>query len=138
MNYKNIITIEPNKRGGKLCIRAFQITIEDVLENLAAGMSEDEILQKFPSLNEDDIFACLVYGVDGEKVSRQINNLQFDLMMLRTPQERVAISDKMFTATREAILESLPKNLSEREIKKQLYFRTYGEHLPEEFFSKKN
>jgi len=55
-------------------------------------------------------------------------------MMRKTPQERVAIAGKMFTAAREAILESLPKDLSEKEIKKQLYFRTYGEPLPEDFF----
>ena len=55
MNYKDIITTGPNKRDEKLHIRGLQVTIEDVLENLAAGMSEDEIIKKFPSLNQDTL-----------------------------------------------------------------------------------
>jgi hypothetical protein len=52
MEYKNIITIEPGKRGGKPCIRGMRITVYDVLEYLASGMSEEEILKDFPYLPE--------------------------------------------------------------------------------------
>lgn len=134
MNYKDIITIEPNKRGGKPCIRGTRITIQDVLENLASGMTEDEVLEKFSNLTQDDIIACLVYGADGEKISREIENLQFELLIKKTPQERVVLAGKMFMANRAAILDSLPKNLPEKEVKKQLYYRTYGENLPDDFF----
>lgn len=44
MHYREIITIEPGKRGGKPCIRNMRITVYDVLEKLAEGMSEAEIL----------------------------------------------------------------------------------------------
>lgn len=135
MNYKNIITIEPNERGGQLCIRGMRMTIEDVLENLASGVTEDKLLEEFPHLTRDDIIACMVYGVDGEDVSPKIRRMQNDLAMKKTPNERIEIACKMFTAMREAIIASLPKDLSEKEFKKQLYFRTYGEHLPEDFFT---
>jgi uncharacterized protein (DUF433 family) len=69
MNYKNIITLEPGKRGGKPCIRGMRITVYDVLEYLAAGMSHVEILQDFPYLTEYDILACLSYAADREKLS---------------------------------------------------------------------
>ena len=59
MNYKKIITIEPGKRGGKPCIRGMRITVYDVLEYLASGMTEHEILQDFPYLTKEDILACL-------------------------------------------------------------------------------
>jgi uncharacterized protein (DUF433 family) len=52
MSYQNIITIEPGKRGGKLCIRGMRITAYDVLEYLASGMSQEEVLADFPYLNE--------------------------------------------------------------------------------------
>ena len=70
MDYRNIITIEPGKRGGKPCIRGVRITVYDVLEYLASGMSHQEILNDFPYLTEDDILACLAYAADREK--RQI------------------------------------------------------------------
>lgn len=66
MNYKDIITIEPGKRGGKPCIRGMRITVYDVLEYLASGMSYDEILADFPYLTRDDIFACLSYAANRE------------------------------------------------------------------------
>lgn len=69
MNYKDIITIEPGKIGGKPCIRGMRITVYDVLEYLATGMSHLEILQDFPYLTEEDILACLSYAADREKVS---------------------------------------------------------------------
>jgi uncharacterized protein (DUF433 family) len=68
MSYEGIITIEPGKRGGKPCIRGMRITVYDVLEYLAAGMSYQEILDNFPYLIEDDILACLSYAADREKM----------------------------------------------------------------------
>lgn len=66
MSYKDIITIEPGKRGGKPCIRGMRITVYDVLSYLAAGMSEQEILDDFPYLTKEDILACLSYAADRE------------------------------------------------------------------------
>lgn len=66
-NYKDIITIEPNKRGGKSCIRGMRITVYDVLEYLATGMSEAEILEDFPYLMCEDISASLAFAADREK-----------------------------------------------------------------------
>lgn len=67
MNYSNIITIEPGKRSGKPCIRGMRITVSDVLEYLASGMTETEILKDFPELTLDDIHACLSFAADREK-----------------------------------------------------------------------
>jgi len=67
MSYKQIITIEPGKRGGKPCIRGLRITVYDVLEYLASGMSEDEILRDFPDLTREDIRACLEFAADRER-----------------------------------------------------------------------
>lgn len=67
MNYRDIITIEPGKRGGKPCIRGMRITVYDVLEYLAAGMTQQEVLADFPYLTEEDIRACLSYAADREK-----------------------------------------------------------------------
>jgi uncharacterized protein (DUF433 family) len=66
MKYKEIITIEPGKRGGKPCIRGMRITVYDVLSYLAAGMTEQEILDDFPYLTKEDILACLSYAADRE------------------------------------------------------------------------
>jgi uncharacterized protein (DUF433 family) len=67
MDYRAIITIEPGKRGGKPCIRGLRITVYDVLEYLASGMSEAEILTDFPDLTADDIRACLAFAADRER-----------------------------------------------------------------------
>jgi uncharacterized protein (DUF433 family) len=67
MNYRDFITIEPGKRGGQPCIRGMRITVYDVLDYLASGMSHKEILQDFPYLTNDDILACLAYAADREK-----------------------------------------------------------------------
>jgi len=61
------VTIEPGKRGGKPCIRGLRITVYDVLEYLAAGMSEAEILADFPDLTSDDVRACLAFAADRER-----------------------------------------------------------------------
>lgn len=67
MDYRDIITIEPGKRGGKPCIRGLRITVYEVLEYLASGMSEDEILADFPDLTREDIRACLAFAADRER-----------------------------------------------------------------------
>ena len=69
MDYKNIITIEPGKRGGKPCIRGMRITVYDVLEYLASGMTHQQILKDFPYLTDEDIRACLSYAADRERSS---------------------------------------------------------------------
>ena len=67
MDYSNIITIEPGKRSGKPCIRGMRITVSDVLEYLAGGMTESEILEDFSELTIEDIRACLAFAADREK-----------------------------------------------------------------------
>ena len=66
MNYQNIITIEPSKRGGRPCIRGMRIAVGDVLGWLAAGMTHEEIISDYPELTEEDIRACLAYAADRE------------------------------------------------------------------------
>ena len=66
-DYTEIITVEPGKRSGKPCIRGLRITVYDVLEYLASGMSEDEILTDFPDLTREDIRACLAFAADRER-----------------------------------------------------------------------
>jgi uncharacterized protein (DUF433 family) len=73
MNYKDIITIEPGKRSGKPCIRGMRITVYDVLEYLASGMTIEEILDDFPYLTETNIRACLAYAADREKAQMVIH-----------------------------------------------------------------
>ncbi len=67
MNYRDIITIEPGKRSGKPCIRGLRITVSDVLEYLAGGMSIEEIVSDFPDLTAEDVRACLAFAADREK-----------------------------------------------------------------------
>lgn len=67
MDYSQIITLEPGKRGGKPCIRGLRITVYDVLDYLAGGMSVDDILADFDELTEQDIRACLAFAADRER-----------------------------------------------------------------------
>lgn len=67
MNYRNYITIEPNKRGGKPCVRGLRITVYEVLEYLASEMTEAEILDDFPDLTREDLKACIAYAADRER-----------------------------------------------------------------------
>ena len=67
MDYRHIITIEPGKRSGKPCIRGMRITVGDVLDYLAGGMTVPEILADFPELTEEDIRACLAFAADRER-----------------------------------------------------------------------
>ena len=66
MDYQHIITIEPDKRSGKPCIRGMRITVYDVLDYLASDMSIEEILRDFPDLTHEDIRACLAFAADRE------------------------------------------------------------------------
>jgi uncharacterized protein (DUF433 family) len=61
------ITIEPGKRSGKLCIRELRITVSDVLDYLASGMTEAEILAEFSELTSEDIRACLAFAAERER-----------------------------------------------------------------------
>jgi len=67
MDYSGIITMEAGKRSGKACIRGLRITVYDVLEYMAAGMSHGEILADFPDLTETDLRACLAFAADRER-----------------------------------------------------------------------
>lgn len=67
MDYQQYITIEPDKRGGKPCIRGLRITVDDILDYLAAGMTESEIITDFPDLTVEDIRAALVFAADRER-----------------------------------------------------------------------
>ncbi|MBM2804485.1 MAG: hypothetical protein HW419_2378 [Deltaproteobacteria bacterium] len=67
MDYQKIITIEPDKRSGKPCIRGTRMTVTDVLEYLARGMTQEELLTEFPDLTTDDIRACLAFAADRER-----------------------------------------------------------------------
>ncbi len=66
MKYRNFITIEPKKRGGKPCVRGLRITVYEVLEYLASEMTEAEILDDFPDLTREDLKACIAYAADRE------------------------------------------------------------------------
>ncbi|HCA59315.1 MAG: DUF433 domain-containing protein [Acidobacteria bacterium] len=67
MDYRDIITIEPGKRSGKPCIRGMRITVQDILEYLAGGMTEEEILADFPELTRDDIRASIAFAANRER-----------------------------------------------------------------------
>lgn len=72
-HYKDIITLEPGKRGGQPCIRGLRITVQDMLGWLATGMSHAEILADYPELTEEDILACLAFAADSTKHSAWIS-----------------------------------------------------------------
>jgi uncharacterized protein (DUF433 family) len=67
MNYQDVITIEPGKRGGRPCVRGMRIAVADVLGWLAAGMTPEQILSDYPELTDNDIRACLAYAADRER-----------------------------------------------------------------------
>ena len=72
MDYRDRITIEPAKRSGQPCIRGLRITVSDVLDYLASGMTEEQILSDFPELTSEDVRACLAFAADRE---RRMTNL---------------------------------------------------------------
>lgn len=67
MDYKEIITIDPVKRGGKPCIRGLRITVYDILDQIASGMTGEEIIKDFPDLTLEDLRACLAFAADRER-----------------------------------------------------------------------
>lgn len=68
-DYRDRITLEAGKRSGKPCIRGLRITVYDILEYLGSGMTQDEILTDFPSLEPEDILATLQFAADRERRS---------------------------------------------------------------------
>ena len=64
MTHLDRITIEPGKRSGKPCIRGLRIAVSDVLDYLASGMSEEDLLRDFPDLTREDIRACLAFAAE--------------------------------------------------------------------------
>ncbi|MFA6126555.1 MAG: DUF433 domain-containing protein [Bacteroidales bacterium] len=67
VDYRKIITIEAGKRGGKPCIRGMRITVYDILNWLASGMSTEKIVEEYPELQAEDIFAALSFAADRER-----------------------------------------------------------------------
>jgi uncharacterized protein (DUF433 family) len=70
VNYRDIITIEPGKRGGKPCVRGLRISVGDVLDWIAAGMSHAEIVDDHADLTEEDILACVAFAAERERGSQ--------------------------------------------------------------------
>ena len=68
-SYRDVITIEPGKRGGRACVRGLRIAVHDILSYLAAGMTVDEVVEDFPMLTREDVLACLAYAADRERQS---------------------------------------------------------------------
>ena len=73
MSYQHIITLDPGKRGGKPCIRGLRVTVYDVLDYLAAGMTPEQIIADFDYLTLEDVRACLEYAADRERHQLVIN-----------------------------------------------------------------
>jgi uncharacterized protein (DUF433 family) len=67
LDYRDYITIDPNKRNGKPCVRGLRITVYEVLEYLASEMTEEQILTDFPDLTRDDLKACIAFAADPER-----------------------------------------------------------------------
>lgn len=72
MDLAHLITIEPDKRSGQPCIRGLRMTVQDVLDYLAGGMSPGEILADFPDLTAEDIRACLQFAANRERRLRVV------------------------------------------------------------------
>ena len=67
MDYRKYITIDPNKRGGKPCVRGLRFTVYEVLEYIASDMTEKEILDDFPDLTREDLKACIAFAADRQR-----------------------------------------------------------------------
>ncbi len=65
--WRSRITIEPGKRSGQPCIRGMRITVQDVLEYLAGGMTPEDVLADFPELTAEDVGACLAFAAERER-----------------------------------------------------------------------
>jgi uncharacterized protein (DUF433 family) len=68
INYKDFIEVNPEIRFGKPVIKGTRITVYDVLQWLASGMSNNEIIRDFPQINEKQILACLAYAANKERI----------------------------------------------------------------------
>ena len=66
MNFNQRITISPDKRSGQPCIRGMRITVKDILEYLAGGMTQEQILEDFPELEPEDFIACFAFAAHRE------------------------------------------------------------------------
>src|SRR5262247_1506168 len=99
MDYTKIITVEPNKRSGKPCIRSTRMTVADVLEYLVGGMTPEEIVAEFPDLTLEDIRACLAFAADHEHETA--SGITSEVELLRKNHEFLAFLDscKNETAT---------------------------------------
>ena len=84
MSYREIITIEPDKRGGRPCIRRMRITVYDVLGWLATGMSTAEIIDDFPELTETDIKACLEFAADRDHRLVALVSVAWNYYLIKT------------------------------------------------------
>jgi len=73
IDYHNFITLEPGKRSGKPCIRGLRISVQDVLDWLASGMTTDDIVANYPELQSDDVLACLAYAAERERHGATVN-----------------------------------------------------------------
>jgi len=73
MDYPSIITMESGKRSGKPCIRGLRVTVYDVLQSLASGMTRADILRELPYLTEVDIRACLAFAADRERKLKMVD-----------------------------------------------------------------
>jgi len=67
MSWQDRITVDPTVRSGKPCIKGTRITVYDVLEYMAGGMGESEILADFPDLTAEDLRACLAFAAARER-----------------------------------------------------------------------
>lgn len=67
MDYRDYITIDPNKRGGKPCVRGLRMTVDEVLKYLASDMTEAKILGDFPDLTREEVKACIAFAADRER-----------------------------------------------------------------------
>ncbi|MFZ4508172.1 MAG: DUF433 domain-containing protein [Fimbriimonas sp.] len=67
MDWRDVITLEPDRRNGKPCIRGMRVTVSDVLEHLASGLTPEEIVKDFPYLTLVDIRACLAFAAERDR-----------------------------------------------------------------------
>jgi uncharacterized protein (DUF433 family) len=90
------ITFNPEQCGGRPCIRGMRIRVKDVLDLLAAGVSEADILADYPYLEADDIRACLAYAAEaaGKLATRPVMSQTSDCAMRRTQQCGITLSTK--------------------------------------------
>jgi uncharacterized protein (DUF433 family) len=73
VNYRKIITMEPDKLGGKPCIRGHRFSVQDVFDYLSSGMTVEELLAEFPFLTREDILACYAWAADNEAHTVYVN-----------------------------------------------------------------